>query len=175
MEPTAFDSGQTFIRWVLTLCEDKAGPWAVRQLQRMELEVKGDGRCLKEHRKWKHFRAMFVAQFGDPGLKDKARQQWKEGLNQTGRAVDYFELIETILLRLGYERDAAIVMDQVQAGLRPHIREKFISRTWPTLNQMKEEVIPFDAAWDQIKKSDKKGGKRREGDMRRPRLMPRPQ
>ena len=40
-------------------------------------------------------------------------------------------------------------MDQVITGSKPHIRTQFIGQEWISLNAMKSEVIPYDAAhWE---------------------------
>ena len=80
--------------------EDKAGQWKVQQVRRMDTEFNDQGRLPKELRDWKEFVKFFLIQFGDLGLVEKARVKWKEGLNQTGKAVDYFEEIEALLLHL---------------------------------------------------------------------------
>ena len=42
-----------------------------------------------------------------------------------------------------------MTMDQIIAGLKVHIRTHFIGKTWGTLNEMKAEVILYDAAhWE---------------------------
>src|SRR5258706_15624847 len=115
----------------------------------MDGELDDQGRPLKELRKWKNFGEFFLMQFGDPSLVEKARVKWKNGLSQTGKAVDYFEEVESIILRLNYPRDSEMTMDQIIAGLKGHIRTHFIGRTWGMLNEMKAEVIPYDAAhWE---------------------------
>jgi hypothetical protein len=45
---------------------------------------------------------------------------------QMGKAVDYFNEVEDIVLRLNYDKDTTMVMDQVIGGLKEHIRIKFI-------------------------------------------------
>ena len=89
-------------------------------------------------------------QFGDPSLVEKARVKWKNGLSQMGKAVDYFEEVELTILRLNYPRDSEMTMDQIIAGLKVHIRTHFIGKSWRTLNEMKAEVIPYDAAYWEI-------------------------
>ncbi len=81
---------------------------------------------------------------------EQAKIKWKGGLNQRGKAVDYFEEIETVLLRLNYERDSEQTLDQIVAGLKPHIRTHFIGKEWKSLNSMKKEVVPYDAAFWEI-------------------------
>ena len=75
-----------------------AGQWAVMQMRRLDTEMDNQGRPPKELRKWKSFCEHFIHQFGDPGLIEKAKNQWKQGMNQTGKAVDYFQKVEEILL-----------------------------------------------------------------------------
>jgi len=98
MEPTAFTDDNQYIRWVLQQMEGKAGLWATRQFTRMESEQDINKRPPKELRKMVNFWTFFMTQFGDKGLIDKARMKWNTGLCQTGRALDYFDEIETILL-----------------------------------------------------------------------------
>jgi hypothetical protein len=150
MEPGAFVNDEVCVRWALQQMEDKAGQWAVRQLIRMEQELDLRDRPPKELRKWDQFGKFFITQFGDPGLIDQAKAKWKAGLSQNGKAVDYFEQVEAIILRLNYPRDAQIVLDQVVMGLKDHIRIHFIGTEWATLNEMKEKIIPFDAAYFEI-------------------------
>jgi len=71
-------------------------------------------------------------------------------LNQRGKAVDYFEEIETVLLHLNYERDSEQTLDQIVVGLKPHIWTHFIGKEWKSLNAMKKEVVPYDAAFWEI-------------------------
>jgi len=52
-----------------------------------------------------------------------------------------------------------MVLDQVKAGLKSHIRTQFIRTDWQTLNEMKEEVIPFDSAYWEINLSRASGEK----------------
>ena len=98
MDPNAFTSDEVFIRWSLQQMSEAAGQWAVMQMMRLDSELDNQGRPPKELRKWKNFCEHFVNQFGDPGLIEKAKNQWKQGLNQTGKAVDYFQRVEEILL-----------------------------------------------------------------------------
>ncbi len=63
--------------------------------------------------------------------------------------MDYFKEIESLLLWLSYNRDDPMTLDQVIAGLKPHICTQFIGKEWKTLNDMKREVVPYDAAhWE---------------------------
>ena len=98
MEPAAFADDNQYIRWVLQQMDGKAGLWATRQFTRMESEQDINKRPPKELRKMVNFWTFFMTQFGDKGLIDKARMKWNTGLCQTGRALDYFDEIETILL-----------------------------------------------------------------------------
>jgi len=159
MEPGVFQTEEMLVRWALQQMEDKAGQWAVRQMRRADLELDGQGRPPRELQRWKDFGQFFLTQFGDPGLIEKAKQKWKGGVTQGGKAVDYFEEIESLLLRLNYPRDAEMVLDQVKAGLKSHIRTQFIGTDWQTLNEMKEEVIPFDSAYWEINLSRASGEK----------------
>lgn len=45
-----------------------------------------------------NFWVFFMTQFGDEGLIDKVKMRWSTGITQTGRVVDYFKEIETIIL-----------------------------------------------------------------------------
>lgn len=115
----------------------------------MDEELDNQGRPLKELWKWRDFGEFFLTQFGDPSIVKRARVKWKNGLSQTGKAVDYLEEVESIILHLNYPRDSDMMMDQIIAGLKVHIRTHFIGKTWRTLNKMKVEVIPYDAAhWE---------------------------
>jgi hypothetical protein len=150
MEPDSFQTQTVLVRWCLQQLEDKAGQWAIRQMMRMDEELDGQGRPPKELRKWKEFCEFFLTQFGDPGLIERAKQKWKTGMTQTGKAVDYFEEVEAVLIRLNYPRNAEIVLDQVKMGLKSHIRTQFIGRDWSSLNEMKAEIIPYDSAYWEI-------------------------
>jgi hypothetical protein len=88
MEPNAFTLDNTCIRWALQQLEDKAGLWAVRQMQRMTLKADSQGRPPKELRHWRTFKESFMAQFRDLGLINKAKQEWNSGITQTRKAVD---------------------------------------------------------------------------------------
>jgi hypothetical protein len=150
MELASFMNQTVLVRWCLQQMEDKAGQWAIRQMMRMDEELDGQGRPPKELRKWKEFCEFFLTQFGDPGLIERAKQKWKTGMTQTGKAVDYFEEVEAVLIHLNYPRDAEIVLDQVKMGLKSHIRTQFIRRDWNSLNEMKAEIIPYDSAYWEI-------------------------
>jgi hypothetical protein len=150
MEPDSFQTQTVLVRWCLQQLEDKAGQWAIRQMMRMDEELDGQGRPPKELRKWKEFCEFFLTQFGDPGLIERAKQKWKTGMTQTGKAVDYFEEVEAVLICLNYPRNAEIVLDQVKMGLKSHIRTQFIGRDWNSLNKMKAEIIPYDSAYWEI-------------------------
>ena len=153
MKPGSFTSDEVFIRWALQQMDEKAEQWAVRQMMRMDTELDNQGRCPKELRKWKNFCEYFLTQFGDPRLIEKAQVKWKNGLTQTGKAVNYFEEIESILLQLNYPRDSEMTLDQVIAGLKTHIHTQFIGRQWASLNDMKREIIPYDSAYWEINKA----------------------
>ena len=78
--------------------EGKAGLWATRQMQRMEAEMDVNNKPPKELYKMANFWVFFMTQFGDEGLIDKVKMRWSTGITQTGRVVDYFKEIETIIL-----------------------------------------------------------------------------
>ena len=153
MQPQAFYDEKVLVRWALQQMEDRAGPWAIRQMQRMDTELDEDGDPPEELRDWTRFCESFLTQFDDPGLVEKARVKWKDGINQRGKAVDYFEEIETLLIRLKYPRDQDMTLDQIIAGLKPHIRTHFIGSSWDTLNEMKSQIIPYDSAYWEINKA----------------------
>ena len=71
--------------------------------------------------------------------------------------MDYFEEIEKLILRLKYPRDLEMTLDQILAGLKPHICTQFIGVKWTSLNQMKSTIIPYDSAHWEINKAS--GGK----------------
>jgi hypothetical protein len=150
MEPDSFPNQTVLVRWWLQQLEDKAGQWAICQMMRMDEELDGQGCPPKELRKWKEFCKFFLTQFGDPGLIERAKQKWKTGMTQTGKAVDYFEEVEAVLIRLNYPRNTEIVLDQVKMGLKSHIRTQFIGRDWNSLNEMKVEIIPYNSAYWEI-------------------------
>ena len=152
MEPSAFTDDNQYIRWVLQQMDGKAGLWATRQFSRMEAEKDINDRPPKELRKMVNFWVFFMTQFGDKGLIDKARMKWNTGFSQTRRALEYFDEVETILLRLRYPRDADMTMDKVIMGLKPHIQTHFIRRNWVTLNDLKDESIHYDTAYWEINK-----------------------
>ena len=159
MDPMIFANDEVFVRWALQQMSEGAGQWAVMQMRRLDTEMDNQGRPPKELRKWKNFCEHFIHQFRDPGLIEKAKNQWKQGMNQTGKAVDYFQKVEEILLRLQYLRDSEMVLDQVQMGLKTHIRTHFIGRSWNTLNDMKAEIVPFDSAHWEINNAKPSGEK----------------
>jgi hypothetical protein len=61
MEPGAFDNDQQLIRWALQLCEDKARPWAVRQMERMDHETDTQNRPPRELRDWQRLLEIYVS------------------------------------------------------------------------------------------------------------------
>ncbi len=150
MKPNAFSNDIVFIQWALQQMEDKAGPWKVRQMMRMDEETDDHGNPPQELSNWGEFAEYFLTQYGDPGLIEQAKIKWKGGLNQRGKAVDYFKEIEMVLLCLNYQRDSQQTLDQIVAGLKPHIRTHFIGKEWKSLNDMKKEVVPYDAAFWEI-------------------------
>jgi len=87
----------------------------------MDEETDDQGNPPQELLDWKEFAEYFLTQFGDPGLIEQAKIKWKGGLNQRGKAVDYFKEIEMVLLCLNYERDSEQTLDQIVVGLKPHI------------------------------------------------------
>jgi hypothetical protein len=102
MDPNAFATDQNCIRWALQLMDEHTQPWAIHQLQRMTQELDIQNRAPKELRKWPKIKVYFETQFGDTGLKAQAAKKWREGIQQTGRAVDSFEEVENVLLHLRY-------------------------------------------------------------------------
>ena len=101
--------------------EEGAGPWAVRQMQRMDTEPDDFGDPPAELSNWTKFGEYFLTQFNDPGQVERAKVKWKEGMKQKGKAVDYFKEIKNLLIRLKYPRDVTMTLDQVQAELKSHI------------------------------------------------------
>src|SRR5258706_15789610 len=150
MKPNAFPNDMVFIRWALQQMEGKAGQWKVRQMMRMDEQTDDQGNPPRELADWKEFAQYFLTQYGDLGLIEQAKVKWKGGINQRVKAVDYFEEIETVLLRLNYQRDSQQTLDQILAGLKQHIRTHFIGKEWKSLNDMKKEVVPYDAAFWEI-------------------------
>ena len=161
MNPGSFQNDQQQVQWALQQLEGKAGQWAVCQMNQMDVELDDQLQPPKELHKWRNFREIFMMQFGDPGLMEKAKIKWKQGLNQTGKAVDYFKEVESVLLCLRYPRDSDIVLDQVTAGLKIHICTHFIGKEWNSLNEMKAKVIPYDSAYWEINNAKATGEKTR--------------
>ena len=93
--------------------EEDAGPWAVRQMQRLDTETNDFRDPPEELTNWTKFGEYFLTQFDDPGQVERAKVKWKDGMRQKGKAVDYFEEIETLLIRLKYPRDATMTLDHV--------------------------------------------------------------
>ena len=102
MKPGAFATNAMCVRWALQQMEEKVGPWSIRQMSWMDEELDDHRRLPKELQKWKNFREFFLMQFGDPSLVEKARVKWKNRLSQTGKAIDYFKEVESIILHLNY-------------------------------------------------------------------------
>ena len=150
MDPDAFASDTVAIRWALQLLMGNSNAWKVHQMSQIDEEKDVRGRPPREFRDWELFWRYFLAQFGDTSLVDKARWKWREGIEQKGRAVNYFEEVEACLLRLGYGRNDQMVLDQVYLGLKEQVKTHFIGRHWQSLNKMKEVVIPYDASLFQI-------------------------
>ena len=149
MDPRAFANDEVAIRWTLQLLTGAAKQWKVRQMTRMNTELDSQGRAPREFRKWEDFWQLFLAHYADPSLVERARAKWKQGITQKGRAVDYFEEIESNLLRLGYKQNSAMVLDVVYMGLKHKVKLHFIGRQWRSLNEMKEQIIPYDASlWE---------------------------
>ena len=153
MQRDQFQNDGMLIRWALQQMEEGAGPWAVRQMQRINTETNDFRDPLAELSTWTKFGEYFLTQFDDPGQVERAKVKWKEGMRQRGKAVDYFEEIETLLIRLKYPRDATMTLDQVQAGLKSHIQTHFIGEEWTSLNQMKATIVPYDSAYWEINKA----------------------
>ena len=103
---------------------------------------------------WTKFGEYFLTQFDNPGQVERAKVKWKEGMRQKGKAVDYFEEIENLLIRLKYPRDMTMTLDQVQAGLKSHIQTHFIGEEWTSLNQMKAMIVPYNSAYWEINKAN---------------------
>ena len=121
MQRDQFQNDGMLIRWALQQMEEGTGPWAVRQMQRMDTETDNFRDPPAELSNWTKFGEYFLTQFNNPGQVKRAKVKWKEGMRQKGKAVDYFEEIENLLIRLKYPRDATMTLDQVQAGLKSHI------------------------------------------------------
>ena len=173
MQRDQFQNDRMLIRWALQQMEG-AGPWAVRQMQRMDTETNDYGDAPVKLSNWMKFGEYFLTQFNDPGQIEKARVKWKEGMKQRGKVVDYFEEIENLLLRLKYPRDTAMTLNQVVAGLKPHIQTHYIQthyiqtcyiqthyiqthyigEDWTSLNQMKSTIVPYNSAYWEINKAN---------------------
>ena len=147
MQRDQFQNEGMLIRWALQQMEEGAGPWAVRQMQRIDTEVDDFGDPPAELSTWTKFGEYFLTQFDDPGQVERAKVKWKEGMKQKGKAVDYFEEIETLLIRLKYPRDATMTLNQIQARLKLHIQTHFIGEEWTSLNQMKATIVPYNSAY----------------------------
>ena len=154
MQRDQFQNNGMLIRWALQQMEEGAGPWAVRQMQRIDMETDDFRDPPAELSTWTKFGEYFLTQFNDPGQVERAKVKWKEGMRQKGKAVDYFEEIETLLIRLKYPRDATMTLDQIQAGLKSHIQTHFIGEEWTSLNQMKATIVPYDSAYWEINKAN---------------------
>ena len=102
MQRDQFQNDRMLIRWALQQMEEGAGPWAVRQMQRIDTETNDFRDPPAELSTWTKFGEYFLTQFDDPGQVERAKVKWKEGMRQKGKAVDYFEEIETLLIRLKY-------------------------------------------------------------------------
>ena len=154
MQKDQFQNDRMLIRWALQQMEEGAGPWAVRQMQRVDIETDEFGDPPQELSNWTKFGEYFLTQFDNPGQVERARVKWKDRLKQRGKVVDFFEEIENLLLQLKYPRDLAMMLDQVMAGLKTHIRTHFIRETWTSLNQMKSTIVPYDSAYWEINKAN---------------------
>ena len=121
MQRDQFQNDGMLVRWALQQMEEGAGPWAVRQMQRMDMETDDFGDPPAELSNWTKFGEYLLTQFDDPGQVKRARVKWKEGMKQKGKAIDYFEEIENLLLQLKYPCNAAMTLNQVVAGLKAHI------------------------------------------------------
>ena len=102
MQRDQFQNDGMLIRWALQQMEEGAGPWVVRQMQRIDTEMDDFGDPPAELSTWTKFREYFLTQFDDPGQVERAKVKWKEGMRQKGKAINYFEEIETLLIRLKY-------------------------------------------------------------------------
>ena len=154
MQRDQFQHDRMLIWWALQQMEEGAGPWAVRQMQRMDTETDEFRDPPAELLNWMKFGEYFLTQFDDPGQVERARVKWKEGMKQKGKAVDFFEEIKNLLLQLKYPRDTAMTLNQVMAGLKPHIQTHFIGEEWTSLNQMKSTIVPYDSAYWEINKAN---------------------
>jgi len=115
----------------------------------MDVEKDVNNRPPKELWKQAAFWNFFSTQFGDKGAIDKAKKTWSTLVVQRGKAVDYFEEVETLLLRLQYDCNSDMVMDKVIMGLKSHIQTHFIGQRWVTLNDLKDDVVQYDTAhWE---------------------------
>ena len=154
MEQQHFDDKNHFIWWVLQLVEGDAGPWAHRQLTRMEQEQVGGRVISRELRRIEPFFAMFNTHFGDEGLAERDHQRWVNGIKQKGKAVTYFQEVKEVMIWLGYDCASLQTLDQVFTGLKAHNRTHFIGRRWASFNKMKSAVILYDAGHWAIHSTD---------------------
>jgi hypothetical protein len=148
--------GNYKIRWALQFLEEKAGPWAMQQLKRMETDRDDDGDLPDELEIWAAFVDFFKTQFVDAGAVIQAKKKWRQAIVQTGSAKDYFALMEPLIIKLGYDRDMEHVIDQIFLGLKAHIRGHFATMVWSSFQEMKESVVAYDEATFNL-------GPRREG------------
>ena len=139
-------TGNYKIRWALQFLEDKAGPWAIQQLTRMETDLNAQGDPPRELRDWLRFKGFFATQFVDAGAVIQVKKKWRQAMTQTGSAKDYFAIMEPLIIKLGYDRDADHVVDQIFLGLKPHIRGHFATIEWTSFQEMKDAVVAYDEA-----------------------------
>ena len=145
------------VRWALQFLEGKAGPWAELQLRRMEEETDDLRDMPVELGNWEEFMKFFKTQWYDSGAIINARKRWKKGFTQTGSAKDYFTIVESLIVRLNYNKDSSEVIDTVFEGLKQHIRTHFALSTWNDFREMKESTIAYDEAYfAQNKRTDPK-------------------
>ena len=153
MQRDQFQNDRMLIRWALQQMEEDAGPWAVRQMQRLDTETDDFGDPPEELTNWTRFGEYFLTQFDNLGQVERAKAKWKDGMRQKGKAVDYFKEIETLLIRLKYPHNVMMTLNHIQSGLKPHIRTHFIGEEWTSLNQMKATIVPYDSAYWEINKA----------------------
>jgi len=134
------------IRWALALMEEKAQRWAQNQLTRMATEIDAQGRITADElRNWNDFETFFGAHFFNHAEQIRLREKWaKATLVQTGSAKEYFMMMDNLIMKLGYPRESEQVMQKVYQGLKAHIRLKFEDGTFPTYDQMKQEMVRYD-------------------------------
>ena len=123
----------------------------------MEEETDDLGDMPVELGNWEEFMRFFKTQWYDLGAIINARKQWKKGFTQTGSAKDYFTIVESLIVRLSYNKDSSEVIDTVFEGLKQHIQTHFALSTWNDFREMKESTNAYDEAYfAQNKRTDTK-------------------